>query len=107
MTPVRKVDPMETPPQDDARPSGTMSRVELKIDALHSAVSEIREYVMGPFGESHKGLDARVRQLEEAHEKRAATQDKQSTVMWGAIASAVIAAGAAVWNLLTTGKAHP
>lgn len=97
MSPARPplpINPMETPP------TGSMSRVELKIDALHQQLQEIKEYVMGPFGESHKGLDARVRELEQAEKTR-------KRWIGAAVVGTAGAVGATLWNILTTGKTHP
>lgn len=99
MTPSRppSINPMETPPTHQ---SGTMSRVELKIDALHQQMVEIKEYVMGPFGESHKGLDARVRELEQSERSR---KRWFGAVMVAAIGTVITT----IWNLVVTGKSHP
>lgn len=90
---------METPPPNPGPSSGTMSRLELKIDALHIQLSDIREYVMGPFGESHKGLDARVRKLEQSEQGR-----KKITAT--AIVATVGAIVTSLWNWLAHGG-HP
>lgn len=90
------MDPIETPPTTQ---SGVQSRIELKIDALHTKVSRIEEYVMGPFGASHKGLDARVREIEQSEKDR-------KRWIGAALIATLGAAATTLWNIVTTGKAH-